>query len=61
MAWQQLVDIARQAAAERDAELSQPPQACPNDGEPLRPGPRGELYCRFDGWQWPRDDTRPAR
>lgn len=25
--------------------------ACPNDGEPLSTGPRGELYCKFDGWR----------
>lgn len=34
------------------------PLACPNDGEPLREGPPQEpgiLYCRFDGWQYPRD------
>lgn len=28
------------------------PVACPNDGEPLSSGPHGELYCRFDGWQY---------
>jgi hypothetical protein len=35
-----------------------PPTACPNDGEPLIPGPPeqpGILFCRFDGWQYPRD------
>lgn len=34
------------------------PTACPNDGEPLRPGPPNggaTLYCPFDGWQYPRD------
>lgn len=34
------------------------PTACPNDGEPLKPGPPSEpgiLFCPFDGWQWPRD------
>ena len=25
--------------------------ACPNDGEPLREGPNGVLFCPFDGWQ----------
>lgn len=37
---------------------SQPPVACPNDGEPLRLGPSttpGIWYCPFDGWQYPRD------
>lgn len=37
---------------------SAPPMACPNDGEPLQVGPPdsdGMLYCRFDGFQYPRD------
>jgi hypothetical protein len=33
-------------------EAARPPVACPNDGEPLRTGPRGELYCPFAcGWR----------
>jgi len=37
---------------------TQPPTACPNDGEPLKAGPSNQpsvLYCPFDGWQYPRD------
>ncbi len=37
---------------------SVPPVACPNDGEPLTPGPPSTpniLFCKFDGWQFPRD------
>ena len=26
-------------------------QVCPNDGEPLRTGPDGALYCPFDGYR----------
>jgi hypothetical protein len=55
MSWEQLAAIAREAALEAEAERSAPPEACPNDGTPLEPGPNGELFCRFDGWQWPRD------
>lgn len=55
MAWEQYGDIIREAAAQRRAEQTQRPEACPNDGEPLEPGPRGELHCPFDGWTWPRD------
>jgi hypothetical protein len=58
VSWQQLGDIAREAAAEREAERSRPPVACPRCGEPLEPGPPGssaELHCRFDGFQFPRD------
>lgn len=57
MSWQQLADILAEAAAEQEAERSAPPVACPNDGEPLETGPRGELHCRFDGWTW---DGPPA-
>ena len=37
---------------------AQLPVACPNDGEPLLAGPPQYptvLYCRFDGWRYPRD------
>jgi hypothetical protein len=33
-------------------DRSMQPVACPNDGEPLLSGPRGELYCPYDGWRW---------
>ena len=50
MSWYQLADIYREAA-----ELAQfdrdNPIACPNDGEPLRPGPDGQLFCPSDGWR----------
>jgi hypothetical protein len=41
--------------------------ACPNDGEPLLPAPPAdraagiELYCKFDGWAYPRDWHPPHR
>lgn len=38
----------RQLAAD---ERNRVPVACPNDGEPLRTGPAGELFCPFDGWR----------
>lgn len=50
MSWQQLADIARMNAAEAQYWREMPPTACPNDGEPLKPGPDGRLYCPFDGW-----------
>lgn len=50
MSWEQLLDIAREARQLAEAEQSQPPEACPNDGEPLQRGPNGVLHCRFDGW-----------
>lgn len=53
MSWEQLLSIAAEAADERRAEASAPPEACPLDGEPLQPGPNGGLYCPFDGYRWP--------
>ena len=50
MSWEQLLAIKREAADEQRAQQTTPPQACPNDGEPLTSGPNGELFCRFDGW-----------
>ncbi|HEY0638390.1 MAG TPA: hypothetical protein VGD67_12150 [Pseudonocardiaceae bacterium] len=51
MSWEQLRDTLREAAAECEAAATSPPVACPNDGEPLRTGPDGQLYCPFDGWR----------
>lgn len=51
MGWGQLLSIYAEAAADRAAEQAAPPEACPNDGEPLRTGPDGGLYCPFDGWR----------
>jgi hypothetical protein len=51
MSWQQLLSILREARDEVEAEKTRPPTACPNDGEPLRAGPDGGLYCPFDGWR----------
>jgi hypothetical protein len=55
MSNEQLLSIYREAEAELNARLSVPPQACPNDGTRLESGPRGVLFCPFDGVQWPRD------
>ena len=60
MSWEQLLTIAARNAELRREELSRPPLACPNDGTPLQPGPGNVLFCNHDGWQYPRDDHRPA-
>lgn len=52
MAWEQLLDIYREAAQEAAAEASRPPVDCPNDGTALQAGPDGVLFCPFDGWRW---------
>lgn len=57
MSWDQLVDIRREAIEDRAATRDQAPTSCPRDGELLETGPAGELFCRFDGYQWPRDRT----
>lgn len=58
LSWWQLDSVIKEQAWYRDYYRSVPPVACPNDGEPLIPGPSAEapvLYCRFDGWTYPRD------
>lgn len=54
--WQQWVDAIRTGAQEyhlyKDREMLHPVE-CPNDGEPLRNGPDGTLYCPYDGWSPP--------
>ena len=55
MVWEQLLNIRQEQVETARAELAAPPQACPNDGEPLRAGPDGELFCPYDGYQYPRD------
>lgn len=54
MAWQQLIDTIDEAKAELVAEQTEPPVACPNDGELLQ-SRDGILHCPFDGYEWPRD------
>lgn len=50
MAWEELLAIMREGADEVREEQARPPIACPDCGEPLRSGPDGVLFCRFDGW-----------
>lgn len=53
-----LLSTLKEQAAFQQYYDTQPPVACPNDGQPLIPGPPeqpGILYCTFDGWQYPRD------
>lgn len=56
MSWYQLLDIQQEQAMEARWDKARIPSACPHDGEPLIPGPTpGTLFCKFDGYQWPRD------
>lgn len=63
VSWYQLLDIIKQAAAEREYWNTTPPSACPRCGEPLRQTPQGAentLFCVWDGWSYPRDYIRPS-
>lgn len=51
MSWDSLLSIVREARQVAAEEAARRPVACPRDGEPLRTGPHGELYCPFDGWR----------
>jgi hypothetical protein len=53
--WYGLLDIVKEARQLAEEEQSARPVACPNDGEPLRTGPRGELWCPYDGWRYEDD------
>jgi hypothetical protein len=65
--WWGLDNVFKQSKQEFEAFISRPPMACPLDGEPLRNPPNTRagsgmtLYCRFCGWQYPRDYVRPVR
>ena len=65
--WWGLVAVLEQSRQEFEALVSIPPVAGPVDGEPLASGPvtasgaGAELFCRHDGWRYPRDWVRPVR
>lgn len=65
--WWGLDTVFKQSRQEFDAFISRPPMACPDDGEPLTYAPATasgsgvERYCKFCGFQYPRDWTRPSR
>lgn len=49
--WHSLLGYVREAKAIAAEGSGRTPTACPNDGEPLRQGPGGVLYCPYDGWR----------
>lgn len=51
--WYQLSSIYAEAIGYVEQEKSEPPTACPFDGEPLDQGPDGRLFCQVDGYSWP--------
>lgn len=65
MSWWQYLDILKHKEQEFQFYATRPPMSCPRCGEPLMNAPPTdagssvELYCRFDGWQYPRDWVHP--
>lgn len=58
MSWRQLQAIEADHRQWVDYERSNGPLSCPDCGEPFTPNPPGAgggRFCRFDGFQWPRD------
>lgn len=51
MPWEQLINIYREAREIAAEERSRRPEACPNDGEPLKTGPDTKLYCPWGDWK----------
>jgi len=52
MSWEQLGAITREQRAEAERERSQPPVACPIDGEPLDIGKTGNRNCPLGNFRW---------
>ena len=52
--WDQLTSIVIEAIAYAELERSEPPTACPFDGEPLDQGPDGSLFCQLGNYSWPQ-------
>lgn len=62
MSWWQLIDIHKERRVYAEYYANRPPVGCPQCGEPLRQAPQSAedtLYCKFDGWSYPRDWIRP--
>lgn len=56
MVWDQFTSIVEEALSYIEAEKTQPPIACPYDGEPLDSAPDGVgLFCPWGNYEWPRD------
>jgi hypothetical protein len=55
MAWEQLLSIKAEALMYVREERTQPPVACPYDGEPLDAASNGVLHCPWGNYEFPRD------
>lgn len=56
MSWEQLQSIKAEAVAWKFKERTEPPLACPFDGEPLDSAPGGGigLHCPLGNYEWPQ-------
>lgn len=55
MSWWQFKSIVEEALSYVELEKTQPPLACPYDGEPLRSKPDGVgLFCQLGNYEWPK-------
>lgn len=61
MSWYSLLGILVERNTIKATRDSQPPRACPHDGEPLQPTESGGLHCPFDGWSWPENEYEAIR
>lgn len=65
--WWGLDTVLKQSREEFQEYVSRPPMACPDDGEPLTDAPATksgsgvERFCKYCGWQYPRDWQPPVR
>jgi len=57
MSWQQLISIREQARLDAREDRDRRRVACPNDGEPLKQGPNGQLFCPCGDWSEEQDQT----
>jgi hypothetical protein len=55
MSWDELLGVFKADTQEQLDNARRPPVACPNDGEPLQPGPGGVLHCPSGDYEYPRD------
>lgn len=54
MSWEQYRSIIAEASQYARGEKTDPPIACPYDGEPLDESPDGGLFCPLGNYQWPQ-------
>ena len=54
MSWRQFESIVTEAVMYVRREKTDPPLACPFDGEPLSSAPDGGLFCKWGNYDYPR-------